>query len=299
MKESERNPLVAWVQNAIGRVREFAYAPRPPMPTEAPRAPRLGMALGGGFARGIAHLGILRVLEEQGIPVHCISGTSAGALAGLAYATGKPFDEIALAAARLRFGSFGKWKLSRLGLASNLPLEQYPERILGVHNFEELKVPLAIAATDLMTGEPVYFQKGSLGIALRASCAYPGLFQPVEYEGRLLVDGFVAETVPVNAARRMGADVVIAVFLEAEAMILPKTIMDVVGRSFSIIQHQADMGWRAKADLVITPNVREFAWDDFSKTPQIIAAGAEAANEALPRITNLLKRAAEQQRQTA
>ena len=298
MKESERNPLVAWVQNAIGRVREFAYAPRQHMPAPTPRAPRLGMALGGGFARGIAHLGMLRVLEEEGIHVHCISGTSAGALAGMAYSTGKPFEEIALLAARLRFGSFGRWKLSRLGLASNQPLEQYPERILGVHTFEELRIPLAIAATDLMSGKPVYFRTGSLGTALRASCAYPGLFQPVEHEGRLLVDGFVSETVPVDAARRMGADVVIAVFLEAEAMILPKTIMDVVGRSFSIIQHQADMGWRAKADLVITPNVREFAWDDFAKAPQIIAAGAQAATEALPRITDLLRRAAER-RQTA
>jgi NTE family protein len=180
-----------------------------------------------------------------------------------------------------------------MGLASNERLEAYPERYLGVKTFEELTYPLTIAATDLMTGEAVYYSHGPLGPPLRGSCAYPALFQPVEYDGRLLVDGFVAAAVPVDGARKMGADVVISVVLEAESMEKPRTVIDVIGRSFSIVRLQADMAWEAKSDVVISPKVREFAWDDFLKTPGMVAAGEEAAVEALPRIQEALTRARE------
>src|SRR5260370_29792608 len=115
----------------------------------------------------------------------------------------------------------------------------------------------------LIEGEPVYFDDGPLGPPLRASCAYPGLFQPVQYEGRTLVDGFVGATVPVEAVARMGADVIIAVFLDAEAMVKPTNFTDVIGRSFTIIHRHADLAWRAKADRVIEPRVRGVALQDF------------------------------------
>ena len=283
---------MGWLQAAVERVREFAYAERPGG-AKATVRPKVGLALGGGFARGIAHIGVLRTLEEHGIPIDYIAGTSAGAMAGMAYASGLPFEEVVNRAAALRFGNFGQWRFSWLGLASNQRLEFYPKRYFNVSTFEELRIPLTIAATDLITGEPVYFQHGPLGPPLRASCAYPGLFQPVQYEGHTLVDGFVGATVPVEAAARMGADVIIAVFLDAEAMVKPTNFTDVIGRSFTIIQRHADLAWRNRADVVIEPRVREFAWDDFAKTPQLIAAGAEATLAAMPRVRTALEAAIE------
>ncbi len=283
---------MSWLRSAVERVREFAYAERvPPRPNGPVRQPKVGLALGGGFARGIAHLGVLHALEQNSIPIDYIVGTSAGALAGVAYASGLPFDEVVRRAAAIRFGNFGQWRFSWMGLASNERLESYPEKYLGVRTFEELSHSLAIAATDLMSGEAVYYNRGPLGPPLRGSCAYPALFQPVEYEGRLLVDGFVAAAVPVDGARKMGSDVVISVILEAETLQKPRTVIDVIGRSFSIVRLQADMAWEAKSDVVISPRVREFAWDDFLKTPEMVTAGEAAGVEALPRIQEALLRA--------
>ena len=291
----ETDKSKGWLQSILDRVREFGYVERPP--ASAPKIegnrPKVGVALGGGFARGIAHLGVLRCLEQNGIPIDYIAGVSAGALAGVAFGSGQPFEDIIREASAIRFGNFGQWRFSHMGLASNRRLENFPRDHFGVTDFKDLKTPLAIAATDLVEGTAVYFTKGPVGPPLRASCAYPGLFQPVEYEGRLLVDGFVAAAVPVDGVRAMGANVVIAVFLEAEKMDKPRSIVDVIGRSFSIVRLQADAGWRAKADVVITPSVHEFAWDDFARTVDIVAAGEAAALEALPRIRAILQPSAD------
>lgn len=281
-----------WLGRAMQGLRKFAYAGTPqrlPAPPVLGPMPKIGLALGGGFARGIAHLGVLHSLEEQNIPISCIAGTSAGALAGMAYASGLPFAEIVREASAIRFGNFGQWRFSRMGLASNQRLESYPAVHLGVKNFEDLKIPMAVAATDLISGEAVYFTKGPLGPALRASCAYPGLFRPVEYQDKLLVDGFLAAGMPIEGARMLGAEVVIAVFLEAESLEKPQHVVDVIGRSFSIVRLQADVGWRPKAEVVIVPHVREFAWDDFARTSEMVAAGEAAAKEALPRINEVLQ----------
>src|SRR5580658_9086117 len=155
---------MGWLRSAVERVREFAYAERKPSPALGPaREPKVGIALGGGFARGIAHLGVLHALEQNKIPIDYIVGTSAGALAGVAYASGLPFAEVVRRAAAIKFGNFGQWRFSWMGLASNERLESYPERFLGVKTFEELRLPLCIAATDLMTGEPVYYSHGPIG----------------------------------------------------------------------------------------------------------------------------------------
>jgi NTE family protein len=284
MSESNPKKVLNWLQSAVERVREFAYA-EPPAPVALPaERPRIGVALGGGFARGIAHLGVLNVLREENIPVDVVTGTSAGALLAISYASGHTIPEIERQARATRFKDFGNWKLSWMGLASNRKLEHYPRRYLGVTTFEELKIPLAIAATDLGTGEAVYFSHGQLGPALRASCAYPGMFVPVEIDGRMLVDGFLAAPVPVDAARSIGADLVIAVFLEAASNRTPSSIVDVIGLSFSILQRHADLEWRAKADVIIEPVVKDFLWDDFEKTPELMAAGEAAARAALPKI---------------
>jgi NTE family protein len=287
MSTQEKKKVRKWLQNAVGRVREFAYAEQ--VAAEPPGRPRIGVALGGGFARGIAHLGVLRVLEQEQIPIDFLGGTSSGAMLAIAYASGHGIHEIVAQARHTRFKDFGNWKLSWLGLASNQRLEHYPRKYLGVTTFEDLKIPLAIAATDLGTGEPVFFTSGPLGPALRASCAYPGMFVPVEIEGRILVDGFLAAPVPVDAVRNLGADIVIAVFLEAANNRKPTSIVDVIGLSFAILQRHADLEWRRAADIIVEPNVKDFLWDDFEKTSELIAAGETAARAALPKIRAALE----------
>ena len=288
MKKREKKVL-NWLQTAAEKVREFAYAEPLAQGTEPPRRPRVGVALGGGFARGIAHLGVLNVFEQEHIPVDYLGGTSAGAILAIAYASGHALHEIERQARATRFQDFGNWKLSWMGLASNQKLEHYPRKYLGVSTFEELKIPLAIAATDLASGQPAYFTSGPLGPALRASCAYPGMFIPVELDGRMYVDGFLAAPVPVEAVRSMGADIVIAVFLEAANSRKPASIVDVIGLSFAILQRHADLEWRATADVIIEPSVKNFLWDDFEKTSELLAAGEAAARAALPQIRAALE----------
>jgi NTE family protein len=282
MSADKKKKVKNWLQNAVERVREFAYTEPPP--AEPTGRARVGVALGGGFARGIAHLGVLSVLEKEHIPVDYLAGTSAGAMLAIAYASGHPIHEIVAQARATRFKDFGNWKLSWMGLASNQKLEHYPRKYLGVSTFEELRIPLSIAATDLGKGEPVFFTSGPLGPALRASCAYPGMFVPVELEGRVLVDGFLAAPVPVDAVRKMGADVVIAIFLEAANNRKPESIVDVISLSFAILQRHADLEWRRAADVIIEPIVKDFLWDDFEKTSELIAAGEVAGRAALPKI---------------
>jgi NTE family protein len=278
----------AWdrLHRAVERVRKFAYTKPPQEPLGRPR---IGVALGGGFARGIAHLGVLQVLQQEGIGVDYLAGTSSGSMLAIAYASGHTIEEITEQAKATRFKDFGNWKLSWMGLASNQRLEHYPRKYLGVNTFEELKIPLAIAASDLGTGEPKYFTTGALGPALRASCAYPGMFVPVEIDGRMLVDGFLAAPVPVHPLRVMGADIVIAVFLEAASNHKPSSIVEVISLSFAILQRHADLEWRRTADIIIEPNVKDFLWDDFGRTPELIAAGETAARAALPKIREAIR----------
>jgi len=242
--------LRQFFRRGIERLREFARGPV----EEAPRRPRVGVALGGGFARGIAHLGVLRELERENIAVHCVSGTSVGALIGAGYASGAPVEAIARRAMNTSFRDFARWSLPRYGLASNSRMERYIYEFCGVKRIEDLKLPLAICSVDLLSGEAYNFTRGDIGIALRASCAYPGLFQPVEYEGRLLVDGFLTGPVPVDAARTLGAEVVIGVYLGMGGPVpRPKHMGEILWRSFSIMQHQAVQRRDRAPEVMIAP----------------------------------------------
>ena len=270
-----------WLKGGVGMLRDFAY----PDADGGPRRPRVGLALSGGFARGIAHIGVLKVLQEQHIPIDCISGTSVGALIGAAYAAGTSLEEMERQGALTIFTDFGRWKFSRLGLASNQKLDEFLARFTKCTTFEELKIPLAVAATELGAGKTRYFTSGDLRLAIRASCAYPGLFVPLEIEGSLLVDGFVTDPLPVEGARLLGADVVIGVYLSTVSdQTIPTNVIDVLGRTFTIVQQASEQHWRRLANVVIEPNVATFAWDGFSKTPEMIAAGETATRAALPAI---------------
>jgi len=265
--------------------RSFAYGGAP----RGARRPRVGVALAGGFARGIAHIGVLRVLRDAGIPVDVVAGTSVGALIGAAYCSGASLEHMERIARETKFTDFGRWTPSWLGLATNLRLEKFLARFTKVERFEELKTPLAIATTDINLGITVYYCGGSIGPPLRASCAYPGLFVPVKFDGRTLVDGFLTALVPIEGAFLLGAEVVIAVYLEAATDGEPRTFTEILSRSFTIIQRHADNQWRQQADVIIEPDVAPFVWDDFSKTSQLIRAGEEATFKALPAIRAALE----------
>jgi NTE family protein len=280
MSPGKVTDAIGWLQSAKERLLSLAESDdRKPV-----ERPRVGLALSGGFARGIAHIGVLRVLREAGIPVDVVAGTSVGALIGSAFCAGTPLEEMARIGATTSFADFGRWTPSWLGLATNQRLEKFLARFTPAKTFEEMAVPLAIATTDINAGVSVYYTRGPVGLPLRASCAYPGLFVPIQFEGRTLVDGFLTAPVPVEGALLLGADVVIAVYLEAGNLEQPRTFTDVLSRSFTIIQRHTDLTWRQQADVIIEPDVTPFVWDDFTKTPEMVAAGEAAALAALPAI---------------
>jgi len=255
-----------------------------PVSTIAPPKPcRIGLALGGGFARGLAHVGVLKVLEEEGIVPDFIAGTSVGAVIGAAYCSGVSGKELAELAAIVRFKDFARYTISRFGLCTNDRMIGFLHRILRVKTFEELRIPLAVTATDFLTGEPVVFTKGNLVDPVRASCAYPGVFLPVNVEGKLLVDGLLGYSVPAQPLKQMGADRVAAVFFGAHwVQTAPRHVLEVIGQCFSIAQANMSCLWQAHADLLIHPDVSAFAFDDFQKALSLVQVGEDAARKALP-----------------
>jgi NTE family protein len=252
--------------------------------------PGIGLALGGGFARGFAHLGVLQVLEEHQIPISHIAGTSVGSILGAAYASGAPLARIMETCRTLRFRDIARWRVSRLGLASNQRLGDLIARVFESRQFAELRIPLAVVATDLASGEPVVFTQGNLVDAIRASCAFPGLFEPVEIGTRYLADGGLVAPVPTRAARDLGAASVIGISVGTQDVHhgAPTNIFQVVSRAVSAAQkHQLEV-WERHADLVLRPDVQSIAWDDFHRADEAIQAGADTARRALPRIEKLL-----------
>ena len=257
-----------------------------PLAPAAPETPAVGLALGGGFARGLAHIGILKVLEEEGIPVNFIAGTSVGSVIGAAYCSGISARELEEMAAQVRFKDFARWTLSRYGFASNDRMARFLNKMLPCRTFENLKIPLAVAATDFISGDGVVFRSGPLVDAVRASCAYPGMFLPVNINGRLLVDGMLAHSVPTIPLREMGAQRVIAVYLSAHWVSPdgPRHVFDVIGQCFSIAQSRMSGLWESAADVIVQPDVRGFSYDGFDRAPELIRAGELAARNALPAI---------------
>jgi NTE family protein len=209
----------------------------------------------------------------------------------MAFTCGRPFEEVVREAAAIRFGNFGQWRFSRMGLASNQRLESYPAQHLGVKNFEDLKIPLAVAATDFVTGEPVVFRSGPICDPVRASCAYPGMFAPVQVAGQWLVDGMLGHAVPSTPLREMGADYVIGIYLNAHWVQLrgPRHLFDVIGQCFSIAQARMSAQWRKDSDLVLEPDVDGFSYDGFDRSSELISSGERAMRAALPALKKFLE----------
>ena len=257
---------------------------------DAEGTPRIGLALGGGFARGIAHSGVLKVFEEHRIPLHCITGVSAGAIVAAAYASGTPAADIAKVGSSMRFRHVAKWSICRMGFMGSERMKRFLEGVLKVHRFEDMTTPLGVLATDLCTGEPVSFRDtGDVFLPIRASCSYPGLFQPVPYGDRLLVDGAMSIEVPALLARQLGATHVISVSVPPPTCVRPPSdILQIVRRCFQIMQRHSEGVWRDASDLILTPDLKSIDWNGFEAGPELVKAGEAAATEALPAIREWL-----------
>ena len=265
-----------------------------PGTVEPAQLPTIGVALGGGFARGMAHIGVLKVLEEEGIPIHIVAGTSVGALIGAAYCSGLSIEDLEQVARSVRFTTFARWTVSRYGFASNDRMVTFLTRTLKVKTFEELRIPLGVTATDFNSGEGVVFHSGSIIDPVRASCAYPGMFLPVNIRGRWLVDGMLSHPVPTQPLREMGAERVLAVHLRGQWSKggAPRHLFDVIGQSFAIAQDMMSHIWRGAADVVVEPDVAGFAYDDFKRAGELIRSGEVAMRQALPVVRKWLETAA-------
>ena len=259
------------------------------MPPE-PRRLKLGVALGGGFARGLVHIGVLKALEDAAIPVDFVAGTSVGAIIGACYCAGASAEELKEIARAARFKDFARWTVSRYGLCSNDRMQTFCTRVLKVTTFEALKVPLAVTATDFQTGEAIVFSKGPLVGPIRASCAYPGMFLPVELDGRRYVDGMLAYAVPTTPLRTMGADRVLGVYLSAHwsQRQEPRHLFEVIGQCFSIAQDKMCETWKRDADRVLEPDVSGYSYNCFERAAELIEVGETATRAVVPELRALL-----------
>jgi NTE family protein len=241
----------------------------------------------------MAHVGVLRALIENNIPIDFIAGTSAGAIVAGAYAAGMPIDEIAAFGRDLRWRHVGRMTVSRWGMQSNERLEQFLRKRLPVTRFEDLKVPMAVVATDLKTGAAVVMREGDLPFAIRASCTIPGRYVPVaDEQGRQLVDGGLVAVIPVTVCRSLGPDIVIAVDVNAAgATFFGSTgwIIGVVLQSLLVVQKTSSHYQLAAADLVIAPQVAHIRWDQMRRAGELMDAGYAAALESVPEILALLE----------
>ena len=253
------------------------------------RRPIVGLALGGGAARGIAHIGILQALLENEIPIDCIAGTSAGAIIAAAFAFGMPLRDIKDGAKRLSWYTLSSFPDSKLGLASNRALEGMMEKILGKKDIAEANMPLAVTATDIESGAGVVFRKGKAALAVRASCCIPGLFAPVTVEGRKLVDGQLSENVPLSPLKDMGADIMIGVNLmhwHSERAV--DNALDVLSNAMDIMIAHEEKDPLRDAAIIIEPDLAAFSSSDFKKIDAFIEAGYHAAMLKMPEIKQRL-----------
>jgi NTE family protein len=253
--------------------------------------PRIGIALSGGSALGIAHIGALKSLSEHQIPIDCIAGTSAGAIVAACYAFNVPLSKVLEKARKLSWYSLSNFSLSTMGFISNASLGNMVHEFLGDVNIEDATIPLAIVATDIETGERVVFTKGSLIDALKASACIPGIFIPVKVGGRLLVDGSLVDNLPLDVLDALGATVKIGVNVNRWiSRGRPKNPLDVVVKSLEIATayRRSSQG----NEIIIEPHLEPFSASDFRKADQLAAEGHRAATQRIKEIQSLAENSA-------
>ncbi len=259
-----------------------------PTVMEQPK-PKVALVLGGGAARGFAHVGVVRVLEQEKIPIDMIVGTSVGSLIGAIYASNPNSFELEWTAFSLEkddlldYGVFSA--ITGMGPVKGDKLEEFVKNKVTISNIENLKLPFVAVATDLNRGTEVVLDHGPVSKAVRASSAIPGVFNPVALQGRLLVDGGVVDNIPVSVARARGADIIIAVDIsENVANFNITNMIDVILQAVNIITNENTKYQRKDADVLITPAVGDVAMLDFTQKKRCMQAGIEAAQRSLPEI---------------
>jgi NTE family protein len=243
---------------------------------------KIGLALGGGAVLGSAHVGVLKAIEEYDVPLHCISGTSIGAVVAALYAFGKTAAEIEEIAIDLQWMDVSSMALSQFALLSNAKLGDMLTDLLGDVNFRSANIPLAVVAADICTGKKVILQDGDVAAAVMASTCIPGVFIPVEIDQNLLVDGGIVENVPLSALVCMGAEYLIGVDLNAQhAYKQPENIVDVLLNTFDITLNNATQLQTEKADILITPDLSAFNLVDTSQAEALIEQGYQESSAVL------------------
>jgi NTE family protein len=252
--------------------------------------PTLGLALSGGTAKSVAHIGVLEALTEAGIRVDCIAGTSGGAIVGAIYAAGFTVEELRDVARALRWKDLARLTWPRLGLLNNSGIARFLTALLGDLTFAELRIPLAIVATDLLTGEKVVFRQGKVSTAAMISCSIPNVFEPVEHEGCLYSDGGLVEYLPVETVREFRPRVVVAVNLghrEGRTQ-RPRHLLHMAMTVTGIVARHNAAHSELLADIVIRPPTGEFPAFDLMASSRLIQVGYEAAKARVPEIRALL-----------
>ncbi len=249
-----------------------------------PKPKKVALVLGGGGARGIAHIGILKVFEREGLKVDLIVGTSMGAVIGASYSLGHSSYIMEENAAKISWTDIFDPTIPKMGLIEGVKMQHVIEDILKNKTFSDIGIPLAVVTTDIEKAEEVVFTSGALSKVVRASCSWPGMFTPVRIDGRLLVDGGVKNSVPVSVARRLGADFVIAcdvgfcVTKDREI----GNILRLLLQSFQIMGEELNTYQSREADVIIEPDLGDIDQSAFDKTTEIIQKGLEAGEKALP-----------------
>jgi NTE family protein len=264
------------------------------------------LALGGGFSRGFAHLGVLEILEQARIPVAGIVGTSIGGLLGAAYADGIPVRVLCDLGRRVRVRDFLRFRKSPQARHSDSGqgslqkrdyIGQFIEEWFRAKRLENLSIPTAIVATNLRTGAPYVFVRGPIETAIRATCAFPGLVKPVEYDGHHLVDGCLAAPVPTEIAARFSGGCVLGISVGASSATPDPTennIVKVFDAEFRASQcRDLEHSWSRHADILLEPKVQHIDWNDFSRVEEAFDAGAEAMRHALPSLLDVIARRSE------
>jgi len=263
-------------------------APPPPVeppPRPTPKPPRIGLALGGGAARGFAHIGVIQVLEENGIKPDLVAGTSAGSLVAALYASGRSGAELAALADSMDESAFTDWSFPGRGLIRGEGLAKYVRDNTRGLQIEQMRLPLGIVATDLDSGEAILFQRGDPGVAVRASSAVPAVFQPVRIGLREYVDGGLVAPVPVRFARQMGAELVIAVDISAAPDGNPTgDAMRMLLQTFAIMGRSINSFELRDADVLLRPKLPHVSGADFTARKRAIQAGREAMQSQLAQL---------------
>jgi NTE family protein len=259
--------------------------PPPPKPEARIAPPKIALVLGGGAARGFAHVGVIKVLEANGIRPDIVVGVSAGSLVGALYAGGYGASDLERVALALDESVLGDWTLPDRGIFKGEALQDFVNRAVQYRPIEKLNRTFAVVATDLQSGERVVFRRGNTGMAVRASSSVPGIFQPVRIEGREYVDGGLTGPVPVRVARSLGADIVIAVDVSAR----PKhgrtgDTLEVLLQTFTIMGQAIAAAELPEADVVIRPDTSQLTAIGFENRRLAIREGERAAQAALPQL---------------